>query len=202
VSEQGRSRGSLLYWVVVAAAAAVVVIGVVFSQRLDADPTVIDSPLIGQPVASLTLPYLETEGELDLDALRGDILVVNFWASWCLNCRVEHAALVEGARQLEGLDVTFVAINAQDSNPNAAGFLDELGRSPQTLYVDDPESRASLEFGVLGLPETFFVDRDGIIVGKVIGPVSLDLVVSTVEAIVLGEDVGVLKTGEVENRDS
>jgi cytochrome c biogenesis protein CcmG/thiol:disulfide interchange protein DsbE len=197
-----RRRDGVLFWGAVVAATAVVVVGVVFSQRFGSDPTVIDSPLIGQPVSSLLLPYLETEGELDLDALRGDIVVVNFWASWCLNCRVEHGALVEASRQLAPLDVSFVAINAQDSNPNAVGFLDELGRSPETFYVDDPGSRASLEFGLLGLPETFFIDREGTIVGKVVGPVSLDLLVSTVEAIVVGDDIGVVKTGEVENRDT
>ena len=197
-----RRRDGLLFWAAVMAAAAVVVIGGVFSPRFGSDPTVIDSPLIGQPVASLSLPSLEAEGELDLDALRGDIVVVNFWASWCLNCRVEHGALLAAAQQLEPLDVSFVAINAQDSNPNAVGFLDELGRSPETFYVDDPGSRASLEFGLLGLPETFFIDREGIIVGKVVGPVSFELLIDTVEAIVVGDDVGVVKTGEVENRDT
>ena len=185
----------------VAAAAAVVVVGVVFSQRFGSDPQLQASPLIGQPVSSVAAPLLEIEGAVDLADLEGEIVVVNFWASWCFNCRVEHAALVAAAADYEELGVTFVGVNHQDQRDNAIAFLDELGRSPQTLYVDDAGSRLALEFGILGLPETFFIDRDGTIVGKVTGPVSYELVADTIDAIVLGEDVGVFKTGEVENRE-
>lgn len=197
-----QQQSSLLFWLAVLAAGAVMVIGVVFSQRFGSDPQLQDSPLIGQPVASAEVPYLEFEGVLDLDDLRGDIIVVNFWASWCFNCRVEHEALVAGADQFADLDVTFVGVNHQDQKANAIGFLDELGRSRQTIYVEDVGSRLALEFGILGLPETFFVDRQGTIVGKVTGPVSPQLITDTIDAIVLGEDIGVVKTGEVENRDS
>jgi cytochrome c biogenesis protein CcmG/thiol:disulfide interchange protein DsbE len=199
-SEQRQS--SLLFWLAVLAAGAVMVIGVVFSQRFGSDPQLQDSPLIGQPVASAAVPYLEFEGVLDLDDLRGDIVVVNFWASWCFNCRVEHEALIAAADRFADLGVTFVGVNHQDQKRNAIAFLDELGRSPETIYVEDVGSRLALEFGILGLPETFFVDREGTIVGKVTGPVSPQLIADTIDAIVLGEDIGVVKTGEVENRDS
>ena len=192
---------SRLFWVAVAAAAAVIVIGVVFSQRFGSDPQLQSSPLIGQEVAAVDVPFLEFEGMLDLTDLRGDIVVVNFWASWCFNCRVEHEALAVAAADYEDLGVTFVGVNHQDQRDNAVAFLDELGRSPQTLYVEDAGSRLALEFGILGLPETFFIDRDGTIGGKVTGPVSYELVADTIDAIVLGEDVGVFKTGEVENRE-
>ena len=93
-------------------------------------------------------------------------------------------------------------MNHQDAAANAVGFLDELGRSPDTIYVADDGSRLALEFGVLGLPETFFIDRDGRIVGKVSGPVTGAVLADTIDAIVLGEEVGAIRTGEVENRDS
>ena len=88
------------------------------------------------------------------------------------------------------------------SRGNGVAFLDELGRSEQTIYVDDDRSRASLEFGVLGVPETFFIDRDGTIVAKVSGPVDLSLLTATLDAILLGQaaDLGEVTTGEVENR--
>jgi len=202
VVEASTRQNSLVFWVVVAAAAAVMVVGVVFSQRFGSDPQLVSSPLIGQPVAPIEIPFLEFEGVLDLDDLRGDIVVVNFWASWCFNCRVEHSALVAAAAQYANAGVTFVGVNHQDQPANAIGFLDELGRSPDTLYVEDVGSRMALEFGILGLPETFFIDREGVIVGKVIGPVSGQLIAETIEAIVRGDDIGVVKTGDVENRDS
>jgi cytochrome c biogenesis protein CcmG/thiol:disulfide interchange protein DsbE len=198
--EPARST-SWLFWIVVGAAAAVVVIGVVFSQRFGSDPTLQASPVIGQTVSSVEAPLLEVEGVLDFDDLRGDIVVVNFWASWCFNCRVEHEALVVASADYADLGVTFVGVNHQDQRGNAVVFLDELGRSSQTLYVEDVGSRIALEFGILGLPETYFVDRDGTIVGRVIGPVTYSLLAETIDAIVLGEDVGVFKTGEVENRE-
>jgi cytochrome c biogenesis protein CcmG/thiol:disulfide interchange protein DsbE len=194
-------QSSRLFWLAVAAAAAIMVVGVVFSQRFGSDPQLQSSPLIGQPVSSVEVPFLEFEGSLDLTDLDGEIVVVNFWASWCFNCRVEHEALVTAAADYEDLGVTFVGVNHQDTPANAFGFLDELGRSPQSLYVEDQGSRLALEFGILGLPETFFIDRDGTIVGKVTGPVSYALVADTIEAIILGEDIGVVKTGEVENRE-
>ncbi len=90
----------------------------------------------------------------------------------------------------------------QDRVDNGLDFLSEVGRGEPYAYVDDPDSRASLEFGLLGVPETFFVDRDGTIVGKVSGPVNTPLITATLDAILLGraDDLGVVKTGEVENR--
>jgi cytochrome c biogenesis protein CcmG/thiol:disulfide interchange protein DsbE len=196
-----RRRQGAAYWLVVLAALSVVVVGVAFSGRFGADPQVVASPLIGRPVPDISVPFLDVpESEMDLTALRGEIVVVNFWASWCLSCRVEHDALVAAAAQLDELGVVFVGVNHQDQPDNAQAFLDELGRSPQTLYLEDVGSRLAFEFGVLGLPETFFVDREGNVVGKVTGPVSHDLLITTVDAIILGEDIGVVKTGEVENR--
>ena len=105
------------------------------------------------------------------------------------------------------LGVTFVGVNHQDTPTNALGFLDELGRSAQPLYVEDVGSRLALEFGILGLPETFFIDRDGTIVGKVTGPVSYPLVADTIEAIrMFAELEGILldpvSIVEIETRDS
>ena len=106
------------------------------------------------------------------------------------------------AAQYESLGVPFVAAMVQDQPGNGIRFLDDLGRSPETIYVDDDRSRASLEFGVLGVPETFFLDRDGTIVAKVSGPVNGGLLTATLDAILLGQatDLGEVTTGEVENR--
>lgn len=197
-----RSRRLLPFWIVVAVGLVVVVLGVVFSRRFGTDPTLTASPLIGQPAPAITLPLLEDDGEFDLASLDGDVAVVNFWASWCLACRTEHDALATAAAQYDDLGVTFVGAMVQDQPSNGSRFLDELGRSEQTIYVDDDRSRLSLEFGLLGVPETFFIDRDGTIVAKVSGPVDYNLLTATLDAILLGQggDLGEVTTGEVENR--
>jgi cytochrome c biogenesis protein CcmG/thiol:disulfide interchange protein DsbE len=197
-----RSRRLLPFWIFVGVGLVVILLGVVFSRRFGTDPSLTASPLIGTPAPAVTLPFLEKDGEFDFSELDGDVAVINFWASWCLNCRVEHDALALAAEQYEDLGVTFVAAMVQDQPSNGIRWLDDLGRSAATIYVDDDRSRASLEYGVLGVPETFFLDRDGTIVAKVSGPVDLNLLTATLDAILLGQaaDLGEVTTGEVENR--
>lgn len=192
----------LPFVVLVVVGVAVVLLGVVFSSRFGTDPTLTASPLIGQPSPDLNLPYLEIESEFDFTQLDGDVAVVNFWASWCLACRSEHEVLLRAASDYADLGVTFVGVMVQDQPGNGTGFLDELGRGEPYVYLDDDRSLASLEFGVLGVPETFFIDRDGTIVAKVSGPVDGPILAGTLDAILLGRagDLGVVKTGEVENR--
>ena len=196
---RGRSNvGTRIFLVV---AVLVVVFGVIFSNRFGSDPTLIDSPVIGTPMSEVTLPLLEFDGEVALYEAKGDILVVNFWASWCLACRSEHDALVAAAADFEELDVRFVGVLSQDGPARGIAFLDELGRGEAFEYLWDDRSRAALAFGTLGLPETFFVDRDGVIVAKVSGPVNESLLVNTINELLLGRSVGVIRTGEVENRE-
>lgn len=195
-------RSLMPFVVVVAVGVAVLALAVVFSSRFGNDPQLGESPLIGQPAPELTLPYLEFDEELDFSDLDGEVAVINFWASWCLACRTEHEALTTAAAAYGELGVAFVGVDVQDTAGNALDFLDEFGRGEPYAYVEDDRSRASLEYGVLGVPETFFVDRDGTIVAKVSGPVNASLLSGTLDAILLGrgDDLGVVKTGEVENR--
>ncbi len=186
-----------------AAAVAVVLvavgIGALFGSRLTVDPTLVESPLIGRPVPDLTLPALEGPGEVSLAALRGEVVVVNFWASWCVACREEHAALVGAAEQYRDAGVTVVGIDYQDSTSAAVGFLDELGRGGENYrYVTDVGSRAALEFGLFGVPETFVVDRDGTIVAKITGPTTYSLLAGTLDAVIAGERPGARTGGAVQ----
>jgi len=199
-SETSTRRGGTLMWVVIAAGIAVVALGIVFAGRFGSDPTVTQSPLIDRPAPDVEMASFDGGDAVRLSDYRGDIVVVNFWASWCLSCRAEHDALLRAAANYEDLGVAFVAVNYQDAPGPATGFLADLGRSEQTVYVVDEGSRTAFEFGVLGLPETFFIDRSGIIVGKVSGPVTYELLAATIESIALGEVIGDVKTGEVENR--
>jgi cytochrome c biogenesis protein CcmG/thiol:disulfide interchange protein DsbE len=195
-----RRSGSGLFWALLAAAVVVVVVGVAFASRFGVDPDLTASPLIGTPTPDVTIPYLESDESLQLRDLDGDIVVVNFWASWCTGCRQEHEALVVAADAYEELGVTFVGVNYQDQPGRAVAFLDDLGRSPATHYVEDVGSRTAVHFGVLGLPETFFIGRDGIVAGKVSGPLTAPLLINTLDRMLVGEDIsGEVKTGEVEN---
>lgn len=195
---QSRNLGA---WIAVGIGLVVIVFGAVFASRFGVDPDLVASPLIGQPAPDVTLPFLEFEGELTLADLEGDIVVANFWASWCTGCRVEHDALLTAADAYRDAGVSFVGILHQDRPTTGIGFLDEFGRGDPYRYVLDERSRAGIGFGVLGLPTTFFLNREGEIVGQVNGPVSLEVLVRTIDAIILGGDVDpITQTGELENR--
>ncbi|MCZ7532242.1 MAG: redoxin domain-containing protein [Acidimicrobiia bacterium] len=193
-------RGSRMVWVAIVGGLAFVALAIIFASRFGSDPTVTASPLRGQPAPDAPISLMDGSGEISIADYAGDIVVVNFWASWCLGCRTEHAALMQAASDYEAFDTTFVAINYQDDPKNAEAFLDELGRSEVTVYTVDEGSTTAFEWGVLGLPETFFVDRDGIVVGKVSGPVSYGLLRATIDKIIVGDAIDDVSTGDVENR--
>lgn len=186
-------------------AAIVVVIvaaglAVVFSSRFGRDPNLVDSPLIGQPVPSVELQLLDGSGTVSLDDLRGEIVVVNFFASWCLGCRNEHADLVATAEAFADQGVRFVQIAYQDRPEDSIAFLNELGFSPSTIYLDDVGSRTSIAFGVFGIPETYFIDPDGIVRGKIQGETNALLLGQTLDTMSRGEAPGTQIVGDVQSR--
>lgn len=201
MSDSASRSSGRLFWLVVAGGIAVMVFGIVFAGRFNTDITLSPSPLQDKPAPDVSVRYLDSLDEFRLSDFEGDIVVVNFWASWCLNCRVEHDALNAAAAAYQDLGVTFVGIAYQDRESASVAFLDELGRGDPYVYGIDDGSRVAVEFGILGLPETFFLDRDGLVLGKVSGPVSAGLLSRTIEAIALGEAIdGQVTTDEVENR--
>ena len=193
-------RGNRIVWAVIVAGLAFLVLAIVFAGRFGSDPNLTDSPLIGQPAPDGDVALLDGSGAVGIADFTGDVVVVNFWASWCAPCRDEHAALTAAANDYADFGTTFVAVNYQDTPDRAEQFLDELGRSAATVYAVDEGSATAFEWGVLGLPETFFVDRDGIVVGKVSGPITYGLVTRTLDRILLGETIGDITTGDVQNR--
>jgi cytochrome c biogenesis protein CcmG/thiol:disulfide interchange protein DsbE len=170
-----------------------VLVAAAFGTRFGTDPGVVDSPLIGRPAPDVTLPYLEQEGQLAFRDLRGEVLVVNFWASWCVPCREEHPALLAAAERYADEGVRFVGVIYQDRSEQAVAFLDELGRGYD--HLEDPGSTAAIDFGVFGLPETYIIDRDGTVVAKITGATTFDRLATTIEDVLAGQPPGSVRGG-------
>lgn len=175
---------------------AAAVSAVAFATRFGSDPSLAPSPLIGRSVPALVLPGLGTGEEVNLAGLTDQVVVVNFFASWCIQCRAEHDDLVATAEAYSESGVTFVGISYQDGPADSIAYLDELGWSEHTLYLTDPDSRAAIAFGVRGVPETFFVAPDGIVVGAVRGEADAIILAGTIEAIKRGERPGFRQGGD------
>ena len=189
-----------IVWVVIVAGLVLVVAGMAFAGSLGSDPTLVESALVGEPAPDVELAGFDEPGTVKTSDFTGDIVVVNFWASWCTGCREEHAALLAASSDYVDFGVTFLGINTQDTLGPAKAFLEEFGRGEHYEYAADQRSRAAFAYGVHGLPETFFIDRSGVVVGQVIGPVTYDLLAGTIETILVGGEVGSVKTGETETK--
>jgi len=141
---------------------------------LGKDPSVIDSPLVGRPAPPFNLKALDG-GTFDIAKLRGKPVVVNFWATWCVPCYQEHPVLVENARII-GPDVQFLGVVFNDSEDKINAFLRQRGSAYPTLL--DEQGKTAIEYGVGGVPETFFIDRKGVIVAKFVGPMTTEILQS------------------------
>ncbi len=156
---------------------------------LKLDPREVPSPLIDKPAPQFTLARLDDPARnFALDEMRGQVWLLNVWASWCVACRQEHPVLVELARRDVvpivglnykevrgdgGLDVRNMAMDAETALAirRARGWLSDHG-DPYTLSVLDIDGRVGIDFGVYGVPETFLIDGNGVIRYKHIGPIS------------------------------
>jgi len=145
------------------------VMGVFLAIGLTMDPREIPSPLIGKMVPQFNLPAVKgrTLGLASTD-LRGQVSLVNVFASWCVACREEHPVLLALSKQ--GI-VPIHGLNYKDKPDDAKAWLDELG-DPYTRTGADISGRVAIDWGVYGVPETFVIDRDGRIAYKHIGPVT------------------------------
>lgn len=193
-------RVGLIRWAAAAAVLATLVLAVVLASRFGTDPQLVASPLIGQPAPDLTLTRLTDDTDLTLDDLNGLVVVVNFWASWCVACRAEHDDLLATANAFADRGVRFLGVVYQDDPKHAAAFLDELGWGTNYEYVVDPGSRAAIAFGVFGVPETFFINGDGIIVGKISGESDALLLGATIDQILGGGQPGDHTAGTIQSQ--
>ncbi len=193
------------FWLRLASAVGVVatlVLAVVLANRFGTDPSLVASPLIGRPAPDVVMPRLIGGDDVSPARLDGKVVVVNFWASWCVACRAEHNDLVAAAAAFEDRGVIFVGVVYQDDPEAAIAFLDELGWGDNYEYVVDPGSRAAISFGVFGVPETFFIDPTGVVVGKITGESNAILLGSTLDQILAGERPGEHTAGTVQSGPS
>jgi cytochrome c biogenesis protein CcmG/thiol:disulfide interchange protein DsbE len=158
-------RRIVLLATVVAAVLAVVIL---LATGLGRDPSAPASPLVGRAAPGFTLAQLDGP-QFTLSTLRGQVVVINFWASWCAECHTEQSALNGTWQQFRDSGVVVVGVNFQDTSTDARDYVRTAGVSYPV--VEDSDSRAALAYGVRGIPETFIVDRSGRIVDRVIGPV-------------------------------
>jgi cytochrome c biogenesis protein CcmG/thiol:disulfide interchange protein DsbE len=151
---------------------------------LTRNPADIVSPLPGRPAPAFSLQVMDQDAELSLESLRGDVVVVNFWASWCIPCRAEHPLLATANRQWGSRGVRFLGIVYNDSPRNARDWLNEMGGEEWPTLLD-PGGRTAIAYGVYGVPETFIIDQNGVVVHKqlsVITPQVIDSIVGPLVA--------------------
>jgi len=154
-----------------AVAGAVGLLTALFVFGLGHDPTVVRSALLGRPAPPFSLPPLEASGgTVTLSSLRGQVVVVNFWASWCADCRVEHPSLQAAWQRYQDQGVVFVGVPFEDRRPASLRYAHAMGGG--WPLVQDPGARTALAYGVYGVPETFVIGADGRVVFKQVGPVS------------------------------
>jgi cytochrome c biogenesis protein CcmG, thiol:disulfide interchange protein DsbE len=146
-------------------------IGWLLFTGLGRDPRSIPSPLIGQPLPSLVGPTLDS-GQFDDTALGGRPAVINVWASYCVPCRAEHGLLRDLVEQ-HGDDVSVIGVIYETNEDAARDFQERYGSGWTELT--DPGGRTALDLGVTGPPETFFVDADGIVRYRHLGPLTTDV---------------------------
>jgi cytochrome c biogenesis protein CcmG/thiol:disulfide interchange protein DsbE len=138
---------------------------------LNLNPRQVPSPLIGKPAPEFQLQQLhQAEQTLTSKDNLGKVWLLNVWASWCVSCREEHPLLVELAKS--GI-VPVYGLNYKDQRDDALRWLKQFG-DPYTVSIVDPEGRTGIDYGVYGVPETYVIDKRGVIRYKQIGPVTVE----------------------------
>jgi cytochrome c biogenesis protein CcmG/thiol:disulfide interchange protein DsbE len=148
---------------------------------LKLDPKEVPSPLIGKPAPAFALARLDDPAQtIRRDDLLGQVWMLNVWASWCVACREEHPLLVEFAKSKM---LPIYGLNYKDKPAAGQKWLADFG-NPYTASLSDLDGRVGIDFGVYGVPETFIIDRQGVVRFKQIGPVTPEVIRTKIEPLV------------------
>jgi cytochrome c biogenesis protein CcmG/thiol:disulfide interchange protein DsbE len=144
-------------------------LGLLLAYGLKLDPRLIPSPLIGKPLPAFSLTTVaDPARKVSRDDLHGRVYLLSVWASWCVACREEHPLLNELTSRKA---VTIIGLNYKDKREDALRWLGALG-NPYELSLSDQDGRLGIDLGVYGVPETFLIDKQGVIRYKQIGPMT------------------------------
>ena len=164
-ARRGRRRLIVAAWLVAGIAAIVALLTVSVARPSAA----VDTPIVGRPAPTFDLQTLDG-ARLSMADLRGSPVVLNFWASWCIPCREEAPLLTAADATYRPQGLRILGIVYQDSTDNARDFMARYGQSYPGLL--DPDGRTAIDYGVFGIPETFFIDRAGIVRSRQLGAVT------------------------------
>ncbi len=141
-------------------------------KGLSIDPKLVPSPLVGKPAPDFSLPRLdEPEAKLSRQDLMQEVSLLNVWATWCVACRQEHPVLMQLAKN----GIPIYGLDYKDTRDDASRWLTRFG-NPYLANGFDEDGRVGINWGVYGTPETFVIDKQGIIRHKHIGPLTTDVV--------------------------
>jgi cytochrome c biogenesis protein CcmG, thiol:disulfide interchange protein DsbE len=148
---------------------------------LKLDPREVPSPLIGKPAPGFALARLDDAAQtIKREDMLGKVWMLNVWASWCVACREEHPLLVEFSHKKL---LPVYGLNYKDQRADGMAWLSQFG-NPYDASLFDSDGRVGIDFGVYGVPETFIIDREGVVRMKHIGPLTPQVIQSEIEPMV------------------